>query len=135
MWSKIRIFIAVLLTTSIALAAPEIANVAGPVNHWEPFLVFGEGFDEPECTIIAWAPKEHQDARDLLPQILSRGLPQPPEEPPAGSVVGLYGRVRKLSPQVLGAVMQGEAAVLWVRSAGHVKTLRGQSGAALLPGT
>ena len=84
MRSGISIFIAVLLATGIAAAAPEIANVAGPVNHWEPFLVFGEGFDEPESTIIAWAPKGHQDARDLLPQILSGGLPQPPEEPPDG---------------------------------------------------
>jgi hypothetical protein len=31
------IFIAVLLAAGAA-AAPEIANVAGPVNHWEPFL-------------------------------------------------------------------------------------------------
>jgi hypothetical protein len=108
---------AIVLAAGTAAAAPEIANVAGPVNHWEPFLVFGEGFDEPECTVIAWAPKEQQDPRQLLPRIVSGGLPQPPEEPPAGSVIGLYGRVRKLSPQVLGAVMQGEAAVLWVRSA------------------
>jgi len=111
------IFIVVLLAARAAAAAPEIANVAGPVNHWEPFLVFGEGFDEPESTVIAWAPKEQQDPKDLLPQILSGGLPRPPEEPPEGSVIGLYGRVRKLSSQVLGAVMQGEAAVLWVRSA------------------
>ena len=117
MRSELSIFVAVLLAAGTAVAAPEIANVAGPVNHWEPFLVFGEGFDEPECTVIAWAPKEQQDPRELLPRILSGGLPQPPQEPPAGSVIGLYGRVRKLSPQVLGAVMQGEAAVLWVRSA------------------
>ncbi|MGA2617452.1 MAG: glycosyl hydrolase family 28-related protein [Thermoguttaceae bacterium] len=110
-------FIAVLLVAGAAAAAPEIANVAGPVNHWEPFLVFGEGFDEPQCTVVAWAPKEQQDPKDLLPRILSGGLPRPPEEPPEGSVVGLYGRVRSLSPQVLAAVMQGEAAVLWVRSA------------------
>ena len=57
MRSGISIVIAVLLAMGTAAAAPEIANVAGPVNHWEPFLVFGEGFDEPESTVIAWAPK------------------------------------------------------------------------------
>ena len=117
MRSGMSIFIIFLLAAGAAAAAPEIAHVAGPVNHWEPFLVFGEGFDEPESTVIAWAPKEQQEPKDLLPRIISGGLPRPPEAPPDGSVIGLYGRVRKLSPQVLGGVMQGEAAVLWVRSA------------------
>ncbi|MGD0784058.1 MAG: hypothetical protein ABSA30_14515, partial [Candidatus Aminicenantales bacterium] len=87
MWSGLSFFMAIVLAAGTAAAAPEIANVAGPVNHWEPFLVFGEGFDEPECTVIAWAPKEQQDPRQLLPRIVSGGLPQPPEEPPAGSVI------------------------------------------------
>ncbi len=95
---------------------PEIGNVAGPVNHWEPFLVFGQGFDDAQGTVIAWAPKQEQDPKELLPQVLQHGLPQAPVQPPEGSVVGLYGRVRRVTPQVLGAVMQGEAAVLWVRN-------------------
>jgi len=111
------ILLPVVLAASGGLAEPsEIAYITEPVQHWAPFLVFGEGFDDPRTELIVWAPKSSPAPDEWLAQIVAQGLPAPPAEPPDGSLVGLYGRVRTLSPQVLGAVMQGAAAVVWVRN-------------------
>lgn len=107
-----------LLAAGAAMAqGPEIACVTEPVVHFAPFLVFGEGFDTEKVELLTWAPPGTADPDKLLQTIIAQGLPAPPAAPPKEALVGLYGRVHRMSPQVLGAVMQGPVSVIWVRSA------------------
>jgi hypothetical protein len=114
-------FLPVLLVAGTTMAqGPEIGYITEPVVHFAPFLVFGEGFDADRVELLTWAPSGPVDADKLLQAIVTHGLPAPPPAPPKDALVGLYGRVHRLSPQVLGAVMQGAVSVIWVRSAAGV---------------
>lgn len=122
MSAKLLVTLSLLVALMVPALAqgPEIACVTEPVVHFAPFMVFGEGFDAERTELLTWAPTGPADADKLLEQIIAQGLPAAPATPPKESLVGLYGRVHKLSPQVLGAVMQGAVSVVWVRSAAGV---------------
>ena len=106
----------VVAATISGAQGPEIAAVTEPVVHFAPFVVFGEGLDAPGVELVTWAPSGKVDADQVLARILASGLPAAPATPPKDALVGLYGRVHKLAPQALGAVMQGAVSVVWVRS-------------------
>ena len=110
--------LALVLGMSVAAgaAAPEINYITPLVNHWEPFILLGEGLDAPKVDVVHWAPKEDKDPAELLPEIIAHGLPEPPATPPAGSNTNSFGRLRHLAPQAVSGVMMGGVAVFWVRS-------------------
>ena len=100
-------------------AAPEISYVPEPMRHYLPFLVFGEGLDQPQTELVRWSPATNDPAEKLIAEIAQHGLPAPPATPPANSTTAFYGptsRPKLLSPQVWSGIGAGVAAVLWARS-------------------
>jgi hypothetical protein len=95
---------------------PEIGFITEPVRNYEPFLLFGQGLDDPKLQVIAWEAKG-DDPGKLLPGVVKSGLPTPPATPPSSGPVNRLGRVGRLTSQALGAVMQGTATVIWVQGA------------------